>query len=75
MGVDGEGRYVPFALFLVTEETEDNIIAMLELFKENRVKMRVVLTDKDTKERGAFKKAIPQIDLQLCLFSCQACIQ
>ena len=68
MGVDVEGRSVPFALFLVTEETEDNIIAMLELFKEDNphwVKTLVVLTDKYMKERGAFKKAMPQNDLQL----------
>ena len=71
IGCDGEGRTRPVSLFLVTDETEETIRNMLELFKADNPKWEqiwVVLTDKDMSQRKCFKEAFPQIDLQLCLF-------
>ena len=71
IGCDGEGKTRPVSLFLVTDETEETIRNMLELFKADNPKweqIRVVLTDKDMSQRKCFKEAFPQIDLQLCLF-------
>lgn len=64
VGADGEGHTRAMCLFLVTDESQETLLALLELFKKdnpNWIKVKVVVTDKDMAERNCFKMAMPQI--------------
>ena len=68
---DGNGDTKPVCLFLVNDEEEDTITSMVQVFKSwnsTWTEAKVVLTDKDMVERNVFKKEMPHIRLQLCLF-------
>ena len=56
--------------YLLTEE-ENVIASVLEVFKKHNPRwegVNVIISDKAMTERNAIKKAIPQANLQLCLF-------
>ena len=69
--VDGTGETEIVSVFLVTSEDAATLSSMLELFKKHNpqyINTRTVLTDKDLTARLVYKDAMPNVDLQLCLF-------
>ena len=64
--VDGNGYTQPICIFLVYQETEETITAMVEMFKQANptwTRIVVIITDKDMTERNVFKKCFPQVRL------------
>ena len=69
--VHGTGETEIVSVFLVTSEDAATLSSMLELFKKHNpqyINTRTVLTDKDLTARLVYKDAMPNVDLQLCLF-------
>ena len=69
--IDGNGESQVAAVFLLQHEDEISLRKMVEIFKESNSRwkdMTVVMTDKDMTKRGVFKKELPQIHLEICLF-------
>ena len=69
--VDGAGETEIVSVFLVTNEDADTLLSMLELFKKHNpryINTRTVLTDKYLNARLVYKDAMPNVDLQLCMF-------
>jgi zinc finger SWIM domain-containing protein 3 len=71
LSVDGNGQSEIVALFLLTQEEEILLSSVIKLFKNHNSSwkdVKVILTDKDMPERNVLGKAMPQANLQLCLF-------
>ena len=71
ISIDGNGQSEIVAVFLLTEEDETSLTQVIDIFKKNNPSwenVRVILTDKDMIERNVLSKAMPQANLQLCLF-------
>ena len=68
---DSNGQSEIIALFMVASEDATNIRWMLDTFKKLNPKwnnIRVVMADKDLKERGIIKKEFPNASTLICLF-------
>lgn len=71
ISIDRNGQSEIVAVFLLTEEDETSLTQVIDIFKKNNPSwenVRVILTDKDMSERNVLSKAMPQANLQLCLF-------
>jgi hypothetical protein len=70
MCVDGNGLSHIVCGFLVYTENELTLKKM-SIFKERNdhyVYMKVIITDKDMRERKVFKDLFPQVEMQICFF-------
>lgn len=68
---DGNGQSELASVFLLLEETELSISAMVNAFKKHNSKwesVRVIMADKDMTEREVFAAAFPNADLLICLY-------
>lgn len=68
---DGNGQSEIVAAFLLLEETEQSIKAMVNIFKKNNPNWnatRVLMADKDMTEREVFASEFPSAQLLICLF-------
>lgn len=68
---DGNGQSEIVAIFLLMEETELSISAMVEIFKKHNSRwesVRVLMADKDMTERTVFAAGFPQAELLICLY-------
>ena len=71
LAVDGNGLSEIVALFILTEETEETIQTVLNVFKaknESWEKTKVIMSDKDFVEREAFKDCFTNTSLLICLY-------
>ena len=68
---DGNGQSEIVAVFLLLEENETSISAMVNSFKTHNNRwesVRVLMADKDMTERDVFASAFPQAKLLICLY-------
>ena len=68
---DGNGQSELAAVFLLLEETEMSISAMVNAFKKHNSKwesVRVIMADKDMTEQEVFAAAFPNSKLLICLY-------
>lgn len=68
---DSEGCGVVVAVGILMNENEDTINWFIKKFKEcncNHFKTKVIMSDKDSKERNSFRRNFPGATLQICLF-------
>ena len=68
---DGNGQSEIVAIFLLLEENERSISAMVNSFKSHNNRwesVRVLMADKDMTEREVFASAFPQAKLLICLY-------
>ena len=68
---DGNGQSEIVAVFLLVEENETSISAMVNSFKKHNNRwdsVRVLMADKDMTERVVFASAFPQAKLLICLY-------
>ena len=79
MVVDGNNNGEIVGIFILKDETTENIGSMLNLFKqynpESWPSTSVVFTDKDFKERKCFLNVFPNAKLCLCLFHTLKCFR
>lgn len=71
LSINGNNEGDIIAIFLLEQETCENITVMLNFFKSYNPlwdKTQVILTDKDFSERNALQSAFPNANLKLCLF-------
>ena len=69
--VDGTDEAEIVSVFLVTNKDAATLLSMLELFKNHKtqyINTCTVLTDKDLTVRFVYKDAMPNVNLQLCVF-------
>lgn len=69
--INGNGNGEIAATFLLANENTQNIMEMIKIFKkfnERWCDISTIFTDKDFKERKAFKTEFPNATLLLCLF-------
>ena len=68
---NGNGQSEIVGVWVVANESEETIQAMVDIFKEQNPKwtdVKTVMTDKDFVEREVFSNSFPDAKLRICLF-------
>lgn len=71
MVIDGNGESQIVAMFIIRTENYDIVLKMLNKFRTVNVKhneVKTILSDNNFADRRAYKEALPNAQLQLCIF-------